>query len=164
MVKLLIEYGATAKHIDETGWSPLIQILRHYRSDSYAIVELLIGNGANINFSESNTTPIWVASAMRPQKYTPGKGNAYDDVYDEDIAIGITDIVKLLAENGADINAESTSGFTVLMNASYQGNLPLVVYLLEIGADKTAKDEKGKTAYDYAMEREKKEIAKLLKL
>ena len=53
---------------------------------------------------------------------------------------GYTDIVKLLVENGADVNKKGANGLTALMLASSGGYLDIVEILIKNGADVNAKD------------------------
>ncbi len=57
--------------------------------------------------------------------------------------------VKKFIEYGADVNEES-NGMTPLMFAARYNKVDIIKYLLERGADKEAKDEKGYTALKYA--------------
>ena len=59
------------------------------------------------------------------------------------------DIIKLLVEKGADINAQDGRGCTALMRAAYIGYPELVNFLLEHGADKSVKDYEGNLAIHY---------------
>src|SRR5205823_1779348 len=62
-------------------------------------------------------------------------------------------IARLVVERGAPVNArQGTSGlgFTPLMEAALNGQTEMVDLLLEHGADRTMRDEKGHTAGDYA--------------
>lgn len=52
---------------------------------------------------------------------------------------------------GANINARTNDGATPLMLAALSAKLRLVKFLIEKGADPALKDNKGKTAYDYAL-------------
>ena len=56
------------------------------------------------------------------------------------------DVVKLLLESKADVNAEHTDGRTALMAAAQNGHLEIVKMLLESKADVNAKDNDGVTA------------------
>ena len=47
------------------------------------------------------------------------------------------------------MNAQDNKGCNALMRACYQGNVDEVVYLVNKGADKEAKDINGKTCRDY---------------
>ena len=52
---------------------------------------------------------------------------------------------------------------TLLMIAADRGNVDAVELLLKRGARKDLKDTSGKTALDYALERDRTEIARLLR-
>ena len=60
------------------------------------------------------------------------------------------EVVKTLVEHGADIEAVSTIGNTPLIQNSECGRVDIVKYLLSVGANKEAKNNKGETAYDVA--------------
>lgn len=51
------------------------------------------------------------------------------------------DVVKLLLDNGADINAENRVGWTPLLWAAAQGNSAMVELLCKAGADVNLKGE-----------------------
>jgi hypothetical protein len=73
---------------------------------------------------------------------------------------GQAEVVKLLLQLGADINAQDKNGWTPLIHASFvnsiyrvgEGMLETAKILVENGADKTIKCNEGKTAADYAKE------------
>lgn len=52
---------------------------------------------------------------------------------------------RALLDYGVDINASPNRGATALHESAYQGNLPMVRFLLESGADKTLCDEQWKS-------------------
>ncbi|GHV47953.1 hypothetical protein FACS1894204_11850 [Synergistales bacterium] len=59
------------------------------------------------------------------------------------------EVIELLLKNGADINATSDNGMTILMAAglnSHPKNISFISYLLKNGADVNAKDKFGRTA------------------
>lgn len=70
-------------------------------------------------------------------------------------------LVSKLDKQG--INAIQTNGFTPLIFAAQIDESNLVKKLLDKGADKSLKDDEGKTAYDYAKEKGKDELMRMLK-
>lgn len=65
-------------------------------------------------------------------------------------ARGWLDIVRLLIDAGADVNARSKHGYTALMNAASKGQLPTLQFLLKRGAVPNMRNEWHETAYDLA--------------
>ena len=63
---------------------------------------------------------------------------------------GHTEVVELLADNGAELDLKNDDGATALIFASRHGNAEIVKLLLEKGANPELKDNEGKTALDYA--------------
>ena len=77
---------------------------------------------------------------------------------------GDIDKAKLLISAGASPNFQDGRGITPLMLASASGNLALVKYLVEQGADIEAGDyEKGWTAFSYAALNSQHEVCKFLR-
>jgi len=74
-------------------------------------------------------------------------------------AAGHDDIVRLLLEEHAYIDAESPNKTTPLMMAARGGFIMTVKLLLDEGADMTLKNDKGMTALDFAKQHDKKDIA-----
>ena len=64
--------------------------------------------------------------------------------------MGHTEIVALLLEHGADVNAKSRDGATALHTSAFLGRAETVKLLLENGADTTLKNNMGSTAIDGA--------------
>ena len=71
-------------------------------------------------------------------------------------------IVKLLAENGLNINADDDDGKTPLHHSCLEGKLGVVRYLLSKGADVNALCFEGNTALHYATEQGHFKIVKTL--
>lgn len=74
-------------------------------------------------------------------------------------AAGYNDIVAMLLEKSAYIDAESPNKTTPIMMAALQGHILTVKLLLDEGADATLKNAAGMTAVDIARENNHKDIA-----
>ena len=163
IVKVLIEYGATAQPIEGTGWSPLRETLFYFQPDDVEIVKLLLQNGAGAEV-ESDENLVYVAAQMEPRVYdkTKANGTVFIGGYDEVTAKGITDIIDVLIQNGGNVNYTDGAGKTVLMISVERENLYLTEYLVNMGCDISVTDNQGKTALDYARELGNEELIAIL--
>jgi len=75
---------------------------------------------------------------------------------------GHVDVIKLLLENHAYIDAESPNGSTPLMMASMYGNAQSVKLLIDEGADPLLKNQIGLTALQFAQRANRPDSAELL--
>jgi hypothetical protein len=73
---------------------------------------------------------------------------------------GRLDCLRFLLEHGAHANYANNKGSTALMWACHAGNLPMVELLFLHGADRTCKDDQGRTPASFAQG--KAEITALL--
>lgn len=60
------------------------------------------------------------------------------------------DVAEVLVKGGADVNAKGFDDDTPLHDATTSGNLLLVKFLVESGAEPFTKNTKGKMPIDYA--------------
>ena len=100
---------------------------------------LLIEAGASVN------RPNWT-----PLHYAASKGH--------------TEMMRLLIENDAYIDAESPNGTTPLMMAAYYATPKAVKLMLEEGADPTLQNKDGQTALDMALSKDKKLSAQYIRV
>lgn len=77
--------------------------------------------------------------------------------------VGNLDIVELLIAHYAYIDAETPNKTTPIMLAARRGEMSMVKFLIAEGADISLKNMLGWTAYDFAVESERREIAAMLK-
>lgn len=139
-VSTALENGMPVNQKDANGNTALMAAAFNGHKDT---MQVLIDSEADVNLRVNNgVTPLMAACGPYPQA------------------------VRLLLENGADVNAtDRNESFTALMYASVEGLSPVVDILLEYGADPTMADEDNDTAADFARQRGFKELAdKLQKL
>lgn len=72
---------------------------------------------------------------------------------------GDNDIVQMLLDKFAYIDAESPNGTTPIMMAARSGHILTVKLLLDAGADATLKNQQGLSAIDFALKSGHKDIA-----
>ncbi|MBN1185165.1 MAG: ankyrin repeat domain-containing protein [Bacteroidales bacterium] len=174
MVEFLLELGANPNHRKKLG-TPVLLALNNIRDESgMRIFRALIERGASVDWKGKEGEEVLHRAAAdgfsEGVKYCLGKGTNANTTgtYSSGIPAltlasesGSLESVKLLVNNGADINRQSYDGSTSLIIATQEGHIEIVKYLLENNADITLKTSNGKTAFDFAKENEKKEITKL---
>lgn len=123
VAQLLIDWPQTDLNaLSVQGESPLmLAAIKGERE----LVEKMIKKGADVN--KTGWTPLHYAASA-----------------------GQIDVMRLLLENHAYIDAESPNGSTPLMMASMYGTQAAVQLLLEEGADPLLKNQQGLTALQFA--------------
>ncbi|KAI5777396.1 ankyrin repeat-containing domain protein [Geopyxis carbonaria] len=132
IAKMLIKHGADVNAKDFSGSSALSLAAYH----GYAtLISLLLDHGADIETREEQTgnTPLTYCLAKRRTK--PAK---------------CEEIMRILIDRGANVNATNDHGETALMLAAEKGSPRMVTLLLDRGADVNAKDSEGQTALSIA--------------
>lgn len=129
---------------DNRGWRAIHHACLHAQTD---VVAMLVQKGASINVSTvSGLTPILLAGSALTPRY---------------------DVIKILIQNGANLESKTPLGTTVLMDVAGRAYEPeteeLCYMLLRSGADLKQKDNKGRTAVDYAMSVCNMDVLKTLK-
>lgn len=69
----------------------------------------------------------------------------------------------LIRDFGADVESPSADGRTILIQAAQAGKQHSVKRLLELGADPTASDWRGRTPFDWASANGHAEVADLIR-
>lgn len=137
IVKLLIEKGADVKTIDNEGKNLATYLIQSYNSkklDDFQVkIKILQEKGFDITTPQKN-------------------GNT---LYHLAVAKNELSLVQFLEKFKLDINAKDSEGMTALHKAALiaQDDI-LLKYLLNIGANKTAKTDLKETAFDLASENE----------
>jgi ankyrin repeat protein len=142
IVKVLAEAGSKTDCIKEGSWSPLTVVANE---GFIHCAQSLLKNKADIEVEgEENKTPLRYA-ALRGhvklcQLLLESGANASTPRGGPPILVasagrGKVEIVKLLVENGAAVDAVDSDGLTALQVASLLGHISVVTYLLDHGAD-----------------------------
>lgn len=105
-------------------------------SDNLKIAKFLINNGANVNdIDHLANRPLMQAAHNKSDSF---------------------EIIKLLVDHKANIDAQNKYGHTALMLAIASNKFKAAEFLANRGADITKKEDKGRTAFDFLLEKAKK--------
>jgi ankyrin repeat protein len=161
VIKMLIELGADVNGGDYgASENPLMHAARHGHLE---IAQYLLENGADIEArSYEGNTPLLFAAwegQLEMIQFLIKKGADINSTNDmnwnalmQACLQGFYSLAKILVEKGSDVNlVDKEKGATPLMLVAHSCSKQIVKLLLENGADKSAKDKKGKTAGDYAL-------------
>ena len=108
------------------------------------ILRVLLEAGADQHLTtDDGTTPFMAAAGLGRSTYTPRQPRGVRSPSAEKA-------VRVLLEDGADINAVNEADFTALHGAAFRGLNEVVEYLVAEGADIDARDFRGRTAYRMA--------------
>ncbi|HKQ72824.1 MAG TPA: ankyrin repeat domain-containing protein [Blastocatellia bacterium] len=153
VIKLLLDNGA-----DLSVGNPLGAAAR---GGDVKVVKLLLERGADPN----NSTAIGRGTSLvspknggeqnkskgeSPIQSVPGNGNNGGTPLMYAAHARNTEVVRLLIEKGADVNAKYNGAGTALIPAAEMGDLAIAKLLLETGADVNVKHQSGYTALMYA--------------
>jgi hypothetical protein len=137
-----------------------------------AMMELLLARGADVNKANALGESALMHAAWRGKleavKWLLAKGARVDSepmrwgALHYAVFAGHWEVANQLLLNGADINARSTNGSSVLMMAIYEGHEPLVRRLLARGADPGIKNDRGDGALEWAFKFQRLGIARLV--
>lgn len=136
MMELFLRHGADINFVSATGEQALMLAAWKGRA---AAVRWLLAHGAQINRHGRQWSALHYA-----------------------VFAGQDEVAKILIEAGADINALSSNGSSVLMMAAREGREDLARELLRRGADKTPINDWGDNAFSWAMKVGNVQIAQVL--
>jgi uncharacterized protein len=140
-VTMLVEAGATVDMKDDENLTPLLHAVKgNYGKVAYYLVE----HGANPN-----------------DVFVDEKNKSHNLLMDA-VVVANSDFALLLIDKGANLNYADADGVTVITQAAYQGQLPVVEALLVKGADPTIPNNEGINPLIAAASEGHHEIAKAL--
>jgi ankyrin repeat protein len=147
LVRVLLEAGADPNGENRRiGATPLNEAV--YKNQP-KIVELLLAHHADITIKDkSGFSPL--ANAVRfdqpnTAKLLAASADSNAQLLEEAIAKGSADMIVLLLNSGANVNAKLVSGSSPLDLAARQGRGEIVELLLAKGADLSVRDRAGAT-------------------
>jgi hypothetical protein len=169
-VAALLEEGAKVNSRDRNGDSPLNMAAAKGNAE---LVDVLLKAGADVNLANiAGVTPLMGAAfsanpdIFRKLLAAGAKFEPLDRVKKNAAtyaaASGCTPCLGELLRAGSIVNAPLENQLTLLMWAAAYGHEATVRLLLEQGADRNLKDNRGKTAADMAREGNHLAVAKLL--
>lgn len=136
------------------------------------LMRLFISRGADINLTNANGETALTLAAWRGNlaavEWLVERGARINPPARQWSALhyatfaGHEAIADFLIAQGADINALSTNGSSVLMLAVYEGRQGLVKKLIELGADRSPKNDWGDGALEWAMRANNLNLARML--
>jgi uncharacterized protein len=140
-IELLLRQDAMLVHeASADGWSPLHLTAGFGGSKATG---LLLKHGAHVHrFSRNpmHNQPLHACIALSKDEET----------------------VRLLIDQGADVNMEQAGGYTPLHQAAAAGREELIPILLEAGAKPDSVCHQGKRPVDYARERHHEDVVRIL--
>jgi cytohesin len=120
----LLDHGANIEGVNHH-----VPLLAAARNGNRAMVELLLGRGADVNAKENDGN-----NALH---YAAGRG--------------FQAVAEVLLANHADVNIPNAGGSTPLFSAASSGQLKIIQMLLAAGANTNLKDGKGRSPLNYAI-------------
>lgn len=184
IISLLLDSGADINKKDNyTGQTPLLAALHGTKANRFSIAMFLLEKGADAFAVQNTTSPLeetlvvldsdnaqTIKDGFELFKYLIEKQVGMDICRGKENVLtfatryGNYNVVEfLIKENCFDVNSKDLAGDTALIVATKNNQTQIMQLLLGLGADKSLKDAKEKTAYDYAVERGFVEFAELLK-
>lgn len=157
IVEVLLKHGADVNATDRCYITPLHNAAFYCKLE---VAEVLIANGANVNANGCNGTPLFHALSDYDTKQEVivklllQHGAKVNVVQSKDGSTPLhhlesKEIAALFIAHGADINAKDDFNSTPLHDAASRGRKDVVQLLLDAGADKTIKNNKGETPLDF---------------
>lgn len=142
LVTSLLQNGADGNARDATGATPLMLAAG---SGNLPVVKVLLAAGVDVNAVDDRA---W--------------GALMKAVYNAELDRGFPDVVQVLIEAGANIEAPIAYGVRPLMLAAGYGEAAVVQVLLDAGADFRARNDGGRTALTMVQDKHYVEVINLL--
>jgi ankyrin repeat protein len=169
IVKMLLAQGADPNQVFDKN-PPQIQtqgtvtvpagataFYRAVKAADLTVMRMLLDKGANAGIAIKNGgTPLMLAAGGGPAR------TQEEEVVDKAGRADPVEVVKMILDAGADINAVNDQENTAVHLAAQRGSDKVVQYLVSRGAKLDLKNKQGKTPVEVAPKRTAELIAKLL--
>jgi uncharacterized protein len=158
--KLLLERGADPQMLSKEGYSVLVKLAAI--PGTLDLFHLLIAHGADLKKSAPDNFLLYSAASsgdtavlgllIRGGLRVNDTVSFGDYPIDETLTFRTSSTLKMLVENGANVNVQpsvglkSTWGFSPLMWAAVSGDKPSLLFLLDHGANPNLRSSSGYTA------------------
>jgi ankyrin repeat protein len=165
IVKLLVDHKADPNVAGRDGSTALMLAAENNQPE---IVKLLIGHGADPNRQDHNGwTAVLKAAYQGNAKCIEILASHAKLELDRALLVATLmekkDAVKVLLDNGAEVDFRGSDGRTPLILAAGKGNKGIVELLLQAGADASLTDQGGQTAQGVAAAKGFSDISELLR-
>jgi uncharacterized protein len=165
IIKLLLDHKADPNAAGRDGTTALMLAAENNQPE---IVKLLIGRGADPSRQDNNGwTAVLKAAYQGNAKCIEILASHSKLELDRALLVATLmerkDAVKVLLDNGAEVDFRASDGRTPLILAAGKGNKEIVELLLKAGADASLTDQVGQTAQAVAAEKGFSDIAELLR-
>ena len=160
LVKMLLEMGADPNQKSQLGRTPVCEAVYTRRLGA---ARVLLEAGADPNVRPHTGAPPLLEAGIRgslqimrllvPYRADPNVTTDYGQRYTALMHAaegGDVDLVRMLVERGADIEATDVHGKRALMQAAVYSHLHVVAFLLDCGGEVNATDQAGHTALWWA--------------
>ncbi|CAG2235291.1 unnamed protein product [Mytilus edulis] len=163
IVQFLLDHDADTEISTEIGKTPLFIALQNSHEE---IARLLIEGKCNVNQSMANGyIPLTVVAGKGQVKIIQmliDNGASVNISNHETISSKSIYVVKVLIQNGANIDYRGVEGATALFEASERGNIEVVKYLLSMKASVNIPTYRGRTPLFVAVQRRFLQIVTIL--
>ena len=165
IIKLLLDHKADSNVAGRDGSTALMLAAENNQPE---IVKLLIGRGADPNRQDKNGwTAVLKAAYQGNAKCIEILASHSKLEVDRALLVATLmerkDAVKVLLDNGAEVDFRASDGRTPLILAAGKGNKDIVELLLQAGADASLTDQGGETAQAVAAAKGFSDISELLR-
>lgn len=161
-MKLIVEQKGSIKATDANGWTALLHACRNGKTDAAKYLIATLNCDPCVTTSDQKTSLILATTEGKTDlvKFLLGNKAVRAQVQDKDslgwtalhyaVKDGSAEIVKLLIEQQAKVNAKDIDGRQPLMVACEAGKLDTAKLLAKKGVDVDARDKQNRTALMYA--------------